>query len=139
MGVSDAGIAAQIQSVFGRAPAKGLDGTTDFNSGNMTLNINPQTNCDSTYGHYSSSTDFQMRWLLVICTAILSAGLVACQKTDDASPRNPFAGLPDASSESDRPRDVRPRPAQSGMSSDPNNPSGLPGPSSGLGTSPNRY
>jgi hypothetical protein len=80
-----------------------------------------------------------MRKFLSICTVVLSMGLVACEKADNAPPKDPLAGIPDGTSEPDRPRDVLPRPAQSGMSSDPNNPSGVPGPSSGLGTSPNRY
>ncbi len=80
-----------------------------------------------------------MKKLFALCLVALSTALVACQEADNAKPTDPLAGIPSGVSEPDRPRDVRPRPASSGMSSDPNNPSGVPGPSSGLGTSPNRY
>lgn len=72
---------------------------------------------------------------LALIALVLLAG---CSKEDKmAMPTDSQTGMPTI--ESDRPRDVRPPPAQSGMSSDPYNPSGLPGPSTGLGTSPNRY
>jgi hypothetical protein len=86
-----------------------------------------------------TSTVFRMNNFRAVCAVVFAAGLGACQKSDSAMPADPLAGVSNGSSEPDRPRDVRPRPAQSGMSSDPNNPSGIPGPSSGLGTSPNRY
>ena len=70
----------------------------------------------------------------VFCVVFLLLGLAACSsKSDEAMP------TADEMTPVERPRDVRPAPASSGMSSDPGNPGGLPGPSSGLGTSPNRY
>jgi hypothetical protein len=76
--------------------------------------------------------------ILALCVLVLLSGLTACEKADGPKTTDPLADLPNGT-EPDRPRDVRPRAATSGMSSDPNNPSGIPGPSSGLGTSNSRY
>ena len=79
-----------------------------------------------------------MKRTSAICAVILLVGLGACSKADHPMSTD---SLPDSTEMTpvEHPRDVRPAPASSGMSSDPLNPSGLPGPSSGLGTSPNRY
>ena len=79
-----------------------------------------------------------LRKLLALGALVFLSGLTACEKAERAKVADPLAELP-SGTEPDRPRDVRPRPASSGMSSDPNNPSGMPGPSSGLGTSNSRY
>jgi hypothetical protein len=79
-----------------------------------------------------------MKKLFALCVIVVSTGIAACEKSSNAVPN----GTPDANPAAvpaDHPRDVRPPPASSGMSSDPNNPNGAPGPSSGLGISPNRY
>lgn len=74
---------------------------------------------------------------LAICALVFVTGLTACEKAEPKT-TDPLADLPNGT-EPDRPRDIRPPAATSGMSSDPNNPSGVPGPSSGLGTSNSRY
>ncbi len=79
-----------------------------------------------------------MTKLFVLCTVLAATSIAACDKAGDQIP----VGVNDGTVESipaDRPRDVRPPPATSGMSSDPNNPNGVPGPISGTGTSSNRY
>lgn len=80
-----------------------------------------------------------MKRLAVVCLSALSMGLASCSSRDNAQTVDPRMDIPDGASQPDQPRDVRPPAASSGMSSDPNNPNGVPGPSSGLGTSPNRY
>jgi len=80
---------------------------------------------------------FRMRTPVALCIIVVAIGIAGCDKADESAP-NATAGIPGIASP-ERPRDVRPPPASSGMSSDPNNPSGAPGPSTGLGTSPNRY
>ena len=70
---------------------------------------------------------------------LVLAGLTGCSSSQPEMPAT-MPGDPAAEMDvQDRPRDVRPPPVSSGIGSNPNNPNGLPGPSSGLGTSSNRY
>lgn len=73
-----------------------------------------------------------------LAVALLAAVAACADKTEKpvGSGSDPLA---DIDRQSDRPRDVRPPPASSGIRSDPDNPAGLPGPSRGLGISSNRY
>jgi hypothetical protein len=71
----------------------------------------------------------------------LAGGLAACSE----KPEQPQAKgsnsdpLADITNQPDRPRDVRPPPASSGIRNDPDNPNGVPGPSRGTGISSSRY
>jgi hypothetical protein len=77
--------------------------------------------------------------LALFCLALLATvGLGACSKSDDNMSIDSIKTLPPGQPdphESER----RPPPASSGLSSDPRNPSGAPGPSTGLGTSSSRF
>ena len=85
-----------------------------------------------------------MKKPLILLSFIALCGLGACTQSKDAAtsgidlPPAPPGAPPDMD-QPERPRDVRPRPASSGIGSDPNNPNGAPGPSTGLGTSSSRY
>jgi hypothetical protein len=78
------------------------------------------------------------RMLAFFCLFLLAAGgLAACSKSDDNMSIDSIKSLPTGQPdphESER----RPPPASSGLSSDPFNPNGAPGPSTGLGTSSSR-
>ncbi len=63
-------------------------------------------------------------------------GLTACSKSDDMS-IDSIKNLPTGQTDPHE-RERRPPPASSGLSSDPLNPNGAPGPSTGLGTSSSR-
>ena len=64
-----------------------------------------------------------MNKLFALLTVLAATSIAACDKTSEPMPIGVNNGTPDIIS-SDQPRDVRPRPASSGMSSDPNNPNG---------------
>jgi hypothetical protein len=66
---------------------------------------------------------------------LLLGPLAACEKKDEMSPESVNQPVDPAIEEK---RLRRPPPASSGISSDPDNPSGAPG-SSRVGTSPTRY
>jgi hypothetical protein len=80
-----------------------------------------------------------MKRLFFVFVGISSFALSACGKSEEALPADVRETIPSGLEQQDRPRDVRPKPATSGMSSDPGNPNGVPGPSSGSSTSPSRY
>jgi hypothetical protein len=69
-----------------------------------------------------------------LLSLILLGSLSACEKKDETSP-DAVQQQPPAEDEK---RLRRPAPASSGMSSDPDNPSGAPG-AGRIGTSPQRY
>ncbi len=69
----------------------------------------------------------------------LVGGLAECGDKQEKVTGGASDPLADINSQPDRPRDVRPPPASSGIGSDPDNPNGVPGPSRGLGISPSRY
>jgi hypothetical protein len=80
-----------------------------------------------------------MNRLLVLFFLLFAlSGLAACSKSDDMS-ADSIKNLPPGDQSSDHPREVRPPRASSGISSDPFNPSGAPGPGTGLGTSSSRF
>jgi hypothetical protein len=79
-----------------------------------------------------------MRRRSILLSLTLFGPLTACDKKDDMSPGSlPQEPNPVESVEEEK-RLKRPLPARSGISSDPNNPSGAPG-SGTIGTSPIRY
>jgi len=69
---------------------------------------------------------------------ILLGPLAACEKKDDALSPNAVTNQPPPDPAEDDKRLRRPPPASSGLSSDPDNPSGAPG-GGRLGSSPTRY
>ncbi len=77
-----------------------------------------------------------MKTILIVTLGLVLLGTAACESKVDDSILNLPPGAPiEADS---RPLPPRPPPARSGISSAPDNPSGAPGPGSGLGTSSNR-
>jgi hypothetical protein len=85
-----------------------------------------------------------MNRFLALCSLALLAGVAACNKAEDTPAKGASTTLPDAAKsdadDPDRARSRRPPPATiGGYSNDPANPSGMPGPASSIGTSPNRY
>jgi hypothetical protein len=85
-----------------------------------------------------------MKAALVLLSLVALCSLGACDKPNNAAtsgvdlPPAPPGAPPDLD-QPDRPREVRPPPVSSGINSDPRNPNGAPGPSTGLGTSSSRY
>ncbi len=78
----------------------------------------------------------------VALAAVSLAGLTACQDQKQTpqgqgSVSDPMADI--NVDKAEKARITRPPRATSIMSSDPNNPNGVPGPSTGLGSSPQRY
>ncbi len=79
-----------------------------------------------------------MKTNLIVTLGLALLGVAACGSKvddDDIILNSPPGTVVDTDS---RPLPKRPPPARSGMGSDPDNPSGAPGPGSGIGTSPNR-
>ena len=86
-----------------------------------------------------------MNRILTLCVLASLLGATACEKVDDKPVPNsnsamPGMPLPPADDDAaERARIRRPPPATiGGFNTDKNNPSGMPGSSSGIGTSPNR-
>ena len=86
-----------------------------------------------------------MNKILTLCVFTILLDVTACQKVDDKPAQGsnaavPGMTVPPADDAEERARIRRPPPATiGGFNSDKNNPNGVPGPSSGIGTSPNRY
>ena len=87
-----------------------------------------------------------MNKTLTLCALAAMLGASACEKAEDKSMPGGNAAMPGMSmppaddDAADRTRSRRPPPAtMGGFNSNPNNPNGMPGPTSGTGTSPNRF
>lgn len=87
-----------------------------------------------------------MNRILTLCALAALLGATACEKTEDRPMPAGNAAVPGMTAPSDdddaaeRARIRRPPPATiGGYNADKNNPNGVPGPSSGVGTSPNRF
>lgn len=88
-----------------------------------------------------------MNKILTLCVIAALLGATACEKADDkptpgSNAATPGVTVPPATDDdaAERARITRPPPAtMGGFNADMNNPNGVPGPSSGVGTSPNRF
>ncbi|HYD06225.1 MAG TPA: hypothetical protein VEC60_10890 [Reyranella sp.] len=72
----------------------------------------------------------------VFLVLLVLGPLAACESKQEMSPESVLNQAPDPAAEEKRLR--RPPPVRSGLSSDPDNPSGAPG-SARVGSSPQRY
>jgi len=87
-----------------------------------------------------------MNRILTLCAFAALLGATACEKADDKPMPGGNAAAPGMTVQpadddaAERARITRPPPATTGgFNADKNNPNGVPGPSSGVGTSPNRF
>jgi len=89
-----------------------------------------------------------MTRILTLCVLASLLGMTACEKAEDkpmatgtaATPGPGMATPPADDDAAERARIRRPPPAtMGGFNADKNNPNGVPGPTSGVGTSPNRF